>query len=207
MIETIQQYLVENIWEVIGTVTGIVSIYLNTRENPLGWPIGLISVIYYIYIFWEVDLYGDVILHIVYLIMGVYGWYQWMYGTRNTAGEKVTLQIKQTSSRRLAGLFGVGLLTTGIMGFFLKEYTPNTLPYADAFTTAFSLVGTYMLARKYIENWLLWMVVNIACIIIYYIKGLDITSGLYVIYLILAFVGYFNWRKSLIATSNGHNHE
>lgn len=207
MIETIQQYLVENIWEVIGAVTGIVSIYLNTRENPLGWPIGLVSVLCYLFVFWEVFLFGDVILHIVYLIMGVYGWYQWMYGTRNTAGEKVTLQIKQTSSRRLAGLFGVGLLTTGIMGFFLKEYTPNTLPYADAFTTAFSLVGTYMLARKYIENWLLWMVVNIACIIIYYIKGLDITSGLYVIYLILAFVGYFNWRKSLIATSNGHNHE
>ncbi len=197
MIETISNYFINNSWESIGAIAGVISIYLNTRENPWGWPIGLLSVFCYLYVFWEVFLFGDVLLHLVYLIMGFYGWYQWVFGVSNSNGDNQKLEVKRGSTKKNLILLLIGAISTLIMGFLFSEFTENTLPYADAFTTAFSLVGTYMLARKYIENWLLWMIVNSACIIIYYIKGLEITTVLYCIYLILAFVGYFNWKKNL----------
>lgn len=192
---SLSAYFSAHLWETLGAITGVLSIYLNTRQSPWGWPIGMISIFCYLYVFWEVFLFGDVLLHLVYLVMAVYGWYQWLYG-KTEGGKKLKIsKLNRAFLYKLLVLAGAGTL---LLGFLFVHYTPsNTLPYADAFTTAFSLVGTYMLARKYIENWLLWIVVNLACIYIYYLKALYITSILYFIYLILAVVGYLSWQKIL----------
>ncbi len=193
--DVVFDYLTQHSWESLGALSGFISIYLNTKENPLGWPMGILSVLCYLYVFWEVFLFGDVLLHVVYLLMGLYGWYQWLYGKRNTSGR--ALHVAHMPQRRLWVMGASGAIGTLGMGYLFAAYTPNTMPYADAFTTAFSLVGQYMLARKYIENWLLWMVINIACVVIYAIKGLHITTVLYALYFVLAIVGYGRWRENL----------
>lgn len=179
--------------ELLAVLFGLVAVYFNTREIVWGWPVGIVGVVLSGILFYEVRLYSDLILHVVYVVLGFYGWYEWLYGGRNNAALRVTT----LSSSTILALLVLGAVGTGAIGYAFDRYTDADLAYWDAFTTSFSLVGQYMLAKKKLENWLLWIGVDAVATGIYAYKELYLLSLLYFLYLGLATYGYHQWKKSL----------
>jgi nicotinamide mononucleotide transporter len=183
-------YLQENPIEAIGMFFGLTSVYLMTRENPWGWPVGLVSVVAYIFVFWKAFLFGDFLLHIYYLGIGFYGWYHWLRGGR----QHQPLPISIGSPKEYGWLAGLGTAGTVVMGLIFSSYPQASVPYWDAATTSFSLVGQWQQAQKRVENWLTWIVVDLVASGIYFYKELYLTAILYLLYTFLATKGYLEWR-------------
>ncbi len=177
--------------EIFGFITGILGVWLTIRRNILCFPIGIVNVLIYAYLFQSenVRLYADALLQIIYLILLVYGWMVW----NRSKNEKE--EIRTVSILLAKKLVIIGVLSTIALGVFLSHYTNASLPYLDAALTILSLIAQWMIAKKMIENWLLWMVVNIIYIPLYIYKGLTLTSILYLLFLILAINGWYNWKK------------
>ncbi|MCS7005667.1 MAG: nicotinamide riboside transporter PnuC [Cytophagales bacterium] len=184
--------------EVIGTLTGIISIYCNTQQKAEGWILGIISILAYLFVFWEVFLFADFLLHVIYLIMSIYGYYHWLYGNPEKQAECRKLPVTKAPAIELFILIFLSIISTWISGFLMQKYVPkNTFPYTDAFITSFSLAGTWLTTQKRIENWIIWFITDIVCIYLYLQKRLILTAVLYGIYTILAMYGYLKWKKSL----------
>ena len=179
--------------ELFAVLFGLIAVYFNTREIVWGWPTGIIGVILSGILFYEVRLYSDLILHVVYVVLGFYGWYEWLYGGKN----KSTLRVTTLSPQTLLLLISSGGIGTGVIGYLFDRYTEADLAYWDAFTTSFSLVGQYLLAKKKLENWILWIVVDVVASGIYVYKELYLLALLYFLYLGLAAYGYHRWRSTL----------
>ncbi|MGB3849991.1 MAG: nicotinamide riboside transporter PnuC [Tunicatimonas sp.] len=179
--------------EVLAVLFGLVAVYFNTQENVWGWPVGIVGVVLSGILFYEVRLYSDLILHVMYVILGFYGWYEWLYGGQNNA----VLRVSTLSPPMILRLLVLGAAGTGVIGYLFDRYTDADLAYWDAFTTSFSLVGQYMLAKKKLENWLLWIGVDAVATGIYFYKELYLLSLLYFVYLGLAAYGYRRWKKTL----------
>lgn len=179
--------------EFFALVFGIIAVYFNTKEIVWGWPTGIVGVVLSGIIFYDARLYADLGLHVVYFILGFYGWYQWLYGGKNQSVRKVST----LSYLSLIWLVLLGAVGTVLIGYFFDNYTDADLAYWDAFTTSYSLVGQYMLAKKKIENWMLWLVVDAFAAGIYWYKDLYMLALLYFLYLGLATYGFINWRKSM----------
>jgi len=185
-----------NYYELFAVIFGFIAVYFNTQENVWGWPTGIIGVVLSGIVFLEAKLYSDLVLHIIYVVLGFYGWYEWLYGGKNNSVLKVT-----TLGRNLLIILAItGAVGTVIIGYLFDTYTDADLAYWDAFTTSFSLVGQYMLARKKIENWILWIIVDAVASGIYIYKELYLLALLYFLYLGLATYGYLNWKKSLASS-------
>ena len=187
------EWLTANYIEVIAASLGMVAIYLQIKQKVWYWPVSIVLVSLYIIVYIEAKLYADMSLQVYYLLISFYGWYHWMFGKRDAPGEKLPVTFV---SRKLAIL----LLTASIVFFIiisgiLIRYTDSDLPYWDAFTTALSFVATWMLAKKIIENWLVWIVVDAVSVGIYIYKGLYPTVILFIVLTILAVVGYMAWKR------------
>lgn len=183
-----------DIIEIIAVIAGLICVYLVIRQSIWCWPAGLIQVSLYIYIFYEVKLYSDVILHIIYVLLNIYGWYHWLYGGKARDSLPVTDQTTKTNTLWLI-FIAIG---TVLWGWIMATNTDASLPYPDAFTTVASLSAQWLMARKRLESWVLWIVVDIVATIVYYMKGLYLTSGLYLVFLGMATAGLFAWRKSML---------
>ncbi|MGF1533205.1 MAG: nicotinamide riboside transporter PnuC [Bernardetiaceae bacterium] len=177
--------------ELLAALAGIISIWYNTQVSVRGWLWAIVSVTPYLYIFFVAKLYQDLLLHIVYLVMAIYGYWQW---TRKDAQQRPVLPITYTPAPERYAWAVAGVAATGLSGWFFGTFTDTDLPYWDALTTVFSLIATWMLARKRIENWPIWIFVDTFAVFIYAYKGLYITSGLYAIYWVLALMGWRRWR-------------
>ena len=177
--------------EIIGFITGVLGVWLTIRRKILCFPIGIINVLIYAYLFQSenVRLYADALLQIIYLILLIYGWMVW----NRSKNEKE--EIRTVSILLAKKLVIIGVLSTIALGVFLSHYTNASLPYLDAILTIISLIAQWMIAKKMIENWLLWIVENTIYIPLYLYKGLAFTSILYLLFLILAINGWYNWRK------------
>ncbi len=184
---------IDQILEIAGVIFTLLNVYLLTKQRILAWPLGLIGVSIYTYIFYSAQLYSDFILHIVYMILNAYGWWYWSTGKQDTSEDipVTTLSVRDRWSWILV-IIG-GFL---IWGYAMHTWTDAALPYPDAFTTVTSLVAQYLLARKKIENWILWIVVDVVAISIYSYKGLYPTSFLYTVLLLLSISGYISWLKN-----------
>ena len=186
------QYFANNQIEFWAFIFGLVCVFLNTKENIWAWPVGIIGVALSIYVFWVAKLYGDFGLHIIYVILGFYGWYNWLYG----GASQTQLPISYSSTKELSWLLaGVGIGGSVALGWVFQKYTDNQFPYGDAITTVFSLVAQWQLTQKRLENWLVWIFVDVIATYIYYQKGLYLFMAQYFIFLILATMGYFQWKK------------
>ncbi|QXD16973.1 nicotinamide riboside transporter PnuC [Rhodocaloribacter litoris] len=184
-----------NLLEVVGFTAGLLYVLLNIRQNVWCWPAGLVSVTAYLIVFWEVRLYADMGLQVFYIGLSLYGWYYWLHGGRDDGEAPVVrLARRQAAVAALLGLAG-----TALMGYLLARFTDADLPYWDSATTVFSLVATWMTARKILENWLLWIAVDTLYVFIYVYKGLYLTSVLFALYLVLATTGYFAWKRTMPA--------
>lgn len=179
--------------EWIGAVLSALSIWLLARQRVWGWPIGLVATALYVPVYFAAHLFADMALYaLVYLPGQVYGWIVW---TRRPAGSVLT--VRRGGAGPVALLLGAAALGTAGLGWGLSRIPTQSLPYWDAFTTAFAIAGQLMQARKWLENWLLWIVVDAVAAGVYVVKGLYPTALLYAFFIVLAWRGYVGWRRDL----------
>jgi nicotinamide mononucleotide transporter len=191
IIHALQDWWQHQTWlEIIGVVTGLICVYLAALNNIWNWPIAIISVGIYIFIFFDTRLYADMGLQVYFLVMNIYGWYYW---SKKPATEQKTPVMRVTRREIIFSVIAI-IVFTFILGTVLK-YTPASYPYIDSFCTACSLVAQMFLARKVLENWLIWIFVDIIYVGVYIFKGLDLTAIMYAIYVAIALLGYFDWKK------------
>lgn len=179
--------------EWVAVICGVASVIYSMRENILVYPTGIISVLIYVYLAFEYKLYADMGVNGYYFVMSVYGWYYWT----NTDGNKDQIPVTINSLRE--NFYSVGILggSFGILVFVLINFTDSDVPFWDATTTAFAILGMWLMARKKLENWIAWIITDLISIPLYFHKGLVLTSFQFLIFTILATMGYFAWKKSL----------
>ncbi|WP_181304484.1 nicotinamide riboside transporter PnuC [Rufibacter sp. XAAS-G3-1] len=187
------QWNLATVTEVVGVMTGLLCVWLAARQNIWTFPTALISVTLYIVIFYDARLYADMGLQVMFAGLNFYGWYLWLYKGNKREERPVT---KMTSSQWGWLLLFVPLFTLGL-GSYLHYNTNADLAYWDAATTAVSLGAQWLMSRKKLENWLIWMAVDAVYVPIYIYKELYLTAVLYFLYLALAWWGYVDWKKSL----------
>jgi nicotinamide mononucleotide transporter len=177
--------------EPLAVATGIVSVYLSVKQNIWSWPTALVNVTLYFFVFRAANLYADMGLQVFYFILSVYGWYEWLYG-----GEKRTeLKVSRITPKLAGILLAITVAGVAALDAVLRQ-TPDTVPFLDSVTSTASIVGQWMMTRKILENWTVWIAVNVLSIGMYIYKGLDQTAGLYAGFLVLAIMGYVKWRRS-----------
>ncbi len=181
----------QNPLEVIGVITGILCVYLAAKNVIWNWPFAIISVAIYIFIFWKAKLYADMGLQFYFLAMNTYGWYFW---SRKPKSEEKVSVLRITSKEIILSVIGI-ILFTVILGFMLKKGTDAAFPFIDSFCTACSLIGQVFLARKVLENWLIWVFVDVIYVVVYTTKNLHLTAGMYALYFVIAALGYRDWRR------------
>ena len=195
MTDLIHQYGLE----VTGTVASLVYLFYSIREKVWLWPWGIIASAISLLVFYQCALYADMGLQVYYLAISAYGWWYWMSGKAQE--ETGHVPIKELSRRLFIKLVIVGLvICLGLLGALL--YIPamvniasSDMPYLDAFTTAASITATWMLARKYLQHWIFWIVIDLVSMGMYLYKGLYFYSILFLIYTVGAIVGYREWRR------------
>jgi nicotinamide mononucleotide transporter len=179
--------------ETIAALFGIVSVYLSVRQNIWSWPTAIANVGLYTIVFYHSRLYADMGLQVVYIIISFYGWYQWLYGGKG----HTELEVSRTSRRLGAFLVGLGILCSLALGTVLHRTTDAALPYLDSTTTSTSLIAQWMMTRKLLENWVVWVAVDVVYIGMFIYKSLYVTSFLYLVFLILSVMGYRQWKATL----------
>ena len=184
-------HLVEPVIEFASSATCVVSIWLNTRRNSIGWPIGLVSVALASWVYLQSGLFAECGLQVFYFLSGIYGWWQWETGKSNEG----SLMVRKIPVSALWFSLLMGTLGFGLLLEFLRSISSSSQPFRDSLITAFSIVAQIWLARRWIENWILWILINLISICLYVTKELWFFSGLYGILLLLAVKGYFDWKK------------
>jgi nicotinamide mononucleotide transporter len=179
--------------ELVAVVFGVVSVLLSVKENIWSWPTALVNVALYFALFRLTGLYSDMGLQVVYFVLSVYGWYEWLYGGKG----RTALTVSRTSGKLWAILAGIGVVFWAILGKLTSHMPGVALPYVDAATATTSLIAQYLMTRKLLENWTLWIIVDVVYVGMFIFKGLYLTAGNYAIYLVLAVMGHIAWKKSL----------
>ena len=193
VINTIAHQLLQNsLLELVAVVFAVAYLVLAVKENSLCWYAAGISTLIFLFIFWDVKLYMESGLQIYYLAMAFYGWYQWRGANRETASLRVS---KWRAKQHVVALALIATLTF-VSGSLLNSGTDANLPYLDSFTTWASVVTTFMVARKILENWFYWLVIDSVSIYLYFDRELYFTSLLFAIYIVIIFFGWFAWNRS-----------
>jgi len=183
--------------EFSGLVSGLACVWLLIRQNVWTFPIGLVYSVVSVAVFMEQRLYSDVLLSGYYVLMNGYGWYYWLRGGVRSAQDE--LPVSLTPRRAVAWLVLATALATVLLGYFFATRTDAALPYWDSFTTCASFTAMWMTARKYLENWVVWLVVDVVAVGIYLIKGIEFYAVLYFVYLGMAVAGFRAWQRSMTA--------
>jgi nicotinamide mononucleotide transporter len=183
-------------WEIIGTVLGVLGVGLMIRQSIWGWPVGLVQVAVYTWVFFENKLYSDAILQVAFFLIQAYGWWHWWRG--RVPGRE--LPVTRLDPAAVAGTVVAGAVLTAGWGTFMQRTTDAALPHWDAFILIFSLIAQWLQARKKLENWAGWLVVNTVAIGVYWTKDLRLTAGLYVVFWLMALWGWREWRQSMKTT-------
>lgn len=178
--------------EVLAALFGIISVYLGTRQNVWIWPTGIVNVGLYIIVFFQARLYADMGLQVVYLILSIYGWYAWLYG----GARHSPLRVTRATPRLILALLLVNIAAWLALGTLLVQHTDAAIPWLDSLLATTSLVAQWMMTRKLLESWLVWIAVDVVYVPMYVSRGLDVTAVLYAVFLILAVLGYRDWRSS-----------
>ena len=178
-------------WSIIESIAvffSILYVVLAMKENIWCWGAAAISVILYIYICYSAQLYAETGLQFFYLLMAIYGYFQWNKNDSN-------LKIQQWTTAKHLLILLLGALLTFLMGFYFSIYTNAAMPLVDSFTTVFSVFATFMVTKKVLGNWLYWIVIDAVSVYLYFSRGLQLTSLLFIAYTIIAVFGYLSWLK------------
>jgi nicotinamide mononucleotide transporter len=192
----ILNWIINHYLEIFGVITGLVSIYFQIRQKIWLWPVSIACSFFYVFVYFEARLYAEISLQIYYVIVSVYGWFYWVKGKRGkNSGEVNVTRLNWITGLVLGFLV---LVLVAPVGYLLDRYSDTDVPYIDAVVTVISFAATWMLARKILENWLVWIFVDFLCIGVYIYKGLYPTSVFFAVLTILAFKGYSSWKKSML---------
>ncbi|WP_133406416.1 nicotinamide riboside transporter PnuC [Parashewanella tropica] len=190
-------------WEALAVILAVAYLVLAMRQNIWCWAAAFTSSLIYTIIFWKVSLLMDSILNFYYIAMAIYGYWMWTQGGAEQHGVKVVSWSKQ---RHLA-IIATTTIVSLILGYFMANHTHASYPYLDTATTCFAVVTTYLVAKKVLENWLYWLVINSVSIYLYINKELMLTSVLFGLYLVLSVIGYKQWRDSMKQNSSSDKTE
>ena len=179
--------------EATAVAFGIASVFLSARQNVWSWPLGIVNVALYVIIFRDAKLYADMGLQVVYIVLAAYGWWNWLHGGADHGALRVS-RVPPREAVLLAIAFFAG---TAALSTLLARTTDASLPLADSALTAGSLVAQYMMTRKYVECWVVWIVADVGYVAMFIYKSLWPTAGLYLVFCVLAVIGWRQWRASL----------
>lgn len=178
--------------EIVAFVLAVAMVVFNIRVNPVAWPLAITSSLLYFALFRDSRLYGEASLQLVFVAIAAWGWWQWLAG-KAADGTPLRVHWLSPRGRRHTLLaFVTAWLATGL---FLRHFTDSDVPWWDAFPTAGSLIGQWLLGRKYVENWPTWIVVNTVSVGLFAYKGLWLTGLLYALFIAMSFVGWREWRQ------------
>jgi nicotinamide mononucleotide transporter len=189
IIEQVQQ---NSALELIAVLAALAYLILAVKENVLCWPAALVSTFIFLFVFWRVRLYMESALQVYYIAMAIYGWYEWTKAGPDNGTLPVSTWRKE---QHIAALLLI-TLGTAATGYYLQTSTEARLPYLDSFTTWSSVITTYMVAKKILENWAYWLIIDSVSIYLYLDRELYFTALLFAIYIIIIFFGWFSWLKS-----------
>ena len=199
-IEVFYQNLLDTSWlEVVAVIFGLLSVWFAKKANILVYPTGIVSVLIYVYICLNAQLYADMGINAFYFIMSVYGWIMWTRKPQGAAERPITFSTKKDNLLSLI-IFVVSLV---VILFLLKsfkgddvDYWSTIIPYIDTFTTSIFIVGMLLMAFKKVENWIFWIIGDLISIPLYFYKGLVFTSFQFFVFLIIAVLGYMEWKQN-----------
>ena len=178
-------------WELLAAILALVYLVLAIKERIECWYAAFVSTAIYTFLFWDVNLLMESALQVYYLLMAVYGWWQW----RHHSTVEEDLIIHRWSIQRHVIIFIFLAMLVAISGYLLAENTSAALPYLDSFTTWGAVITTYMVAKKILENWLYWIVIDAVSVYLYMDRALYLTTALFVLYVIMAVYGFMRWRQ------------
>lgn len=178
--------------EQLAVLCALMYVILISFKSQWGWLFATISSAIYIFICYFGKLYLETGLQVFYVSMAIYGWYEW-----SDADEEENEGFTQWPLKKHTYLIGITLMLTFFTGLIFDWYTDQANPFLDAFTTMISLVATYMVTKKVLENWLYWIVIDLVAMVLYMNRGFELTGILYLLYSVIAVFGYFNWKRSL----------
>lgn len=179
--------------EAAGVLFGVLYLVLAIRESLWCWPAAFMSSVLTIVVMFGARLYSEAALNVFYAAIAVYGWYQWRYGGRRSGESELPISVWPLKNHMLA--IGGSVALSAALGWLMSRHTDAAYPYLDAFVTVSSIVTTYMVARKLLENWLYWLVVDSLSMYLYWQRGLNLYVGLFGIYLVLVVIGLVRWHR------------
>ncbi|MCG8702047.1 MAG: nicotinamide riboside transporter PnuC [Bacteroidales bacterium] len=194
LFQSILSWIVSNQIEIFAALTGGIYLMYSVLENKLLWVFGAISSALYIYIYHHAKIYADMGLYVYYVLVSIYGWFHWLYGSNANSKQ---LPIVKLKTKQWLIVFMVIAALLSLVYFILNTFTDSDIAFWDALTTSSSIVATWMLARKILGHWLIWIVVDIISMILYVYKGLYPTVVLFLLYTVFAVIGYIKWKKNL----------
>ena len=198
MAEIIQGWLLTNHIQVLGAILGLIYIFFSIKQNIFTWPVGLLTSVLHVIVFFQSKLYADMGLQLYYVVISIYGWYFWLRGKTK---EKKQAPVRSASTQLKIKLIFASLLLYGLILYILLRFTDSDVPYMDSLTTALSIVATWMLAKKYIGQWIIWIFVDAISAGLYVYKGLWAFVVLYLVFTLMAFKGFTEWKKDLNPTN------
>jgi len=190
-----EEWFASHILEIFGAVTGIIYVFLEIKQNIWLWPVGIATSATYIIVFRDNGFYADMMLNVYYVIISVYGWWAWKYGNQSKESGREELKIRRMRKRDIFVVSTAFLIIFSVMFYLLDKLTDSPVPLWDALITSLSVVATWMLTRKILEQWHVWIVANAIAVIVYICKGMYPTSILFVVYFIMAIEGLREWKR------------
>ena len=178
--------------EIVAFVLSVWMVVCNMRVDPLAWPLAIVASLLYGLLFAASKLYGEAGLQIFFAVIAAWGWWQWRFGTQDGGAPLVVRHLAWPAGLKLAALT---LAAWPLLGLLLDHATDSDVPYFDAFPTAFSVAGQWLLGRKYVENWPTWVLVNVVSIGLFAVKGLWLTVALYALFAVMALAGWRAWAR------------
>ncbi len=177
--------------QIVGFVLGMLYLWLEYRANIWLWLVGMVMPVVHGVLYYQAGLYADSAMNVYYLLAGLYGWIVWFRAPKRKDGGAIV----HTPARRWPVLALAYVAVHGLIYWVLVTFTNSTVPFWDSLTTALSIIGIWMLSRKYVEQWLIWIVVNAVTVALYVYKGIPVTATLYLIYLVMGVAGYRRWLR------------
>ena len=181
------------ILQIIGLILGLLYLWLEYKANIWLWLIGIIMPIVHGILYLTSGLYADAAMNVYYVVAGLYGWFMW--SRKPKGSDAAVIKIGHTPLKKIVPLVLAYAIAHVLIYYVLVNFTDSTVPFCDSLTTALSIVALWMLSRKYIEQWLVWLVVDAITVGLYLYKEIPITAGLYTLYTCMALAGYFRWRR------------
>ncbi|MCE2997548.1 MAG: nicotinamide riboside transporter PnuC [Cyclobacteriaceae bacterium] len=190
--------------EFFGTIAGAIAVFLSAKANVWSWPLGIINVVLFFFLFYQVQLYPDMFLQVFFFITNLLGWYRWMHPQKEEEDGNKQLKITRLSFRWWIGFGAIGLIGTFLFGRIAQNLNsmfpfvfsqPSAFPYADSFVTIMSIVATYLMVQKKLECWLVWILVDVVACGLYFSKGILFVGIEYVVFCFIAAFGFWYWLK------------